>query len=301
LNGYVDNGTGFFRTRAGKDTRPERQAMISKDTDLPITRQCELLSLNRSTVYYRLQDVPEIDLELMRRIDEMHLKRPFYGSRRIRDWLQDEGHDINRKRVQRLMRQMGIRALYPRPRTSKPGKGHKIYPYLLRDLVIDRPDQVWATDISYIPMAKGFVYLVAVIDWYSRKVLSWRLSNSMDTEFCIEALEEALSRHGTPDIFNTDQGAQFTSEAFTDVLKEAGINISMDGKGRWIDNVFVERLWRSVKYEEVYLKAYETVAEARAGIGTYFQFYNSERRHQGLNRKTPDQVYRDNVEWSQAA
>ena len=275
--------------------------MINRDADLPITRQCELLSLNRSTVYYRLQDVPEMDLKLMRRIDEMHLKRPFYGSRRIRDWLQDEGYDINRKRVQRLMRQMGIRALYPKPRTSKPGKGHKIYPYLLRDLVIDRPNQVWATDISYIPMAKGFVYLVAVIDWYSRKVLSWRLSNSMDTDFCIDALEEALSRHGTPDIFNTDQGAQFTSEAFTDVLKEAGIDISMDGKGRWIDNVFVERLWRSVKYEEVYLKAYETVAEARTGIGTYFQFYNSERRRQSMNRKTPDQVYMGNVEWPQAA
>lgn len=231
--------------------------MINRDTDLPITRQCELLSLNRSTVYYQLQDVSEMDLKLMRRIDEMHLKRPFYGSRRIRDWLQDEGYDINRKRVQRLMRQMGIRALYPKPRTSKPGKGHKIYPYLLRDLVIDRPNQVWATDISYIPMAKGFVYLVAVIDWYSRKVLSWRLSNSMESDFCVDALEEALSRYGCPDIFNTDQGAQFTSEAFTDTLKEAGIDISMDGKGRWIDNVFVERLWRSVKYEEVYLKAYD--------------------------------------------
>lgn len=275
--------------------------MINKENDLPITRQCELLSLNRSTVYYRLQDVPEMDLQLMRRIDEMHLQRPFYGSRRIRDWLQDEGHDINRKRVQRLMREMGIRALYPKPRTSKPGKGHKIYPYLLRELVIDRPNQVWATDISYIPMAKGFVYLVAVIDWYSRKVLSWRVSNSMESDFCVEALEEALSRYGRPDIFNTDQGAQFTSEVFTTVLKEAGIDISMDGKGRWIDNVFVERLWRSVKYEEVYLKAYETVAEARSGIGTYFEFYNSERRHQSMNRQTPDQVYRGNVEWSQAA
>lgn len=275
--------------------------MINKDNDLPITRQCELLSLNRSTVYYRLQDVSEMDLKLMRRIDEMHLNRSFYGSRRIRDWLQDEGYEINRKRVQRLMRQMGIRALYPKPRTSKPGKGHKIYPYLLRDRVIDRLNQVWATDISYIPMAKGFVYLVAVIDWYSRKVLSWRLSNSMDTDFCIDALEEALSRYGHPEIFNTDQGAQFTSEAFTDVLKEAGIDISMDGKGRWIDNVFIERLWRSVKYEEVYLKAYETVAEARTGIGTYFQFYNSERRHQSMNRQTPDQVYAGNVEWPQAA
>ena len=199
------------------------------------------------------------------------------------------------------MRLMGIRALYPKPRTSKPGKGHKIYPYLLRDLAIDRPNQVWATDISYIPMEKGFVYLVAVIDWYSRKVLSWRLSNSMESDFCVDALEEALSRYGCPDIFNTDQGAQFTSEAFTDVLKEAGIDISMDGKGRWIDNVFVERLWRSVKYEEVYLKAYETVAEARAGIDTYFQFYNSERRHQSMNRQTPDQVYTGNVEWPRAA
>ena len=176
-----------------------------------------------------------------------------------------------------------------------------MYPYLLRDLVIDRPNQVWATDITYIPMAKGFVYLVAVIDWYSRKVLSWRLSNSMESDFCVDALEEALSRYECPDIFNTDQGAQFTSEAFTDTLKEAGIDISMDGKGRWIDNVFVERLWRSVKYEEVYLKAYETVAQARTGIGTYFQFYNSERRHQGMNRHTPDQVYMGNVEWPQAA
>ncbi len=275
--------------------------MINQDNDLPITRQCELLSLNRSTIYYRLQDVSETDLKLMRRIDEMHLKRPFYGSRRIRDWLQDEGHDINRKRVQRLMRQMGIRALYPKPRTSKPGRGHKIYPYLLRDRVIDRPNQVWATDISYIPMEKGFVYLVAVMDWYSRKVLSWRLSNSMESDFCVDALEEALSRYGAPELFNTDQGAQFTSEAFTEVLQEAGIEISMDGKGRWIDNVFVERLWRSVKYEEVYLKAYETVSEAKAGIGTYFQFYNSERRHQSMNRQTPDRVYTGNAEWPQAA
>lgn len=275
--------------------------MITKESDLPITRQCELLSLSRSTVYYQQQKVSDSDLTLMRRMDEMHLKRPFYGSRRIRDWLQDEGQDVNRKRVQRLMRQMGIAALYPKRRTSKPGKGHKIYPYLLRNLVIDRPNQVWATDISYIPMAKGFVYLVAIMDWHSRKVLSWRLSNTIDSDFCVEALEEALSRYGHPDIFNTDQGAQFTSDAFTGVLKEAGIDISMDGKGRWIDNVFVERLWRSVKYEEVYLKAYETVAEARTGIGTYFQFYNSERRHQSMNRQTPDQVYVGNVEWPQAA
>jgi putative transposase len=275
--------------------------MINQGNDLPITRQCELLERTRSTVYYQHQEVSEADLTLMRRIDEMHLKRPFYGSRRIRDWLQDEGHDVNRKRVQRLMRQMGITAIYPKRRTSKPGKGHKIYPYLLRNLVIDRPNQVWATDLTYIPMAKGFVYLVAIMDWHSRKVLSWRLSNTMDSDFCVEALEEALNRYGHPDIFNTDQGAQFTSEAFTGVLKTAGVDISMDGRGRWIDNVFVERLWRSVKYEEVYLKAYETVAAARTGIGTYFQFYNSERRHQSMNRQTPDQVYLGNVEWPKAA
>ncbi len=265
--------------------------MIDRELDLPVTRQCQLLDLNRSTAYYQRKPVSEADLMLMRRIDEMHLERPFYGSRRIRDWLQDEGHDINRKRVQRLMRQMGIMALYPKVNTSRPGKGHKIYPYLLRGLAIDHPNQVWATDISYIPMAKGFVYVVAIMDWYSRKVLAWRVSNSMDTDFCVEALEEAISRYGAPEIFNTDQGAQFTSEAFTGTLKAAGIHISMDGKGRWVDNVFVERLWRSLKYEEVYLKAYESVTEARQSIGAYFQFYNAERRHQGLNRKTPEQMY----------
>jgi len=275
--------------------------MITRESELPITRQCQLLKLNRSTVYYQPKPASEEDLKLMRRIDEMHLKRPFYGSRRIRDWLWEEGHDINRKRVQRLMRQMGITAIYPKAKTSKPGKGHKIYPYLLRNLVIDRPNQVWAADISYVPMAKGFVYLVAIMDWYSRRVLSWRLSNTMDSDFCVDALEEALSQYDSPEIFNTDQGAQFTSEAFTGVLKEAGVDISMDGKGRWMDNVFVERLWRSVKYEEVYLKAYESVAEARAGIGTYLKFYNSERRHQGINRQTPDQVYWGSVEWPQAA
>ncbi len=275
--------------------------MIDRDNRLPITRQCQLLQLNRSTVYYQRCPVSDEDLALMRRIDEMHLKRPFYGSRRLRDWLQDEGYAVGRKRVRRLMRLMGIMALYPKPRTSKPGKGHKIYPYLLRDLTIDHPNQVWATDISYIPMARGFVYLVAIMDWYSRKVLTWRLSNSLDSDFCVEALEEALSIYGTPEIFNTDQGAQFTSEAFTGVLKDAGVDISMDGKGRWVDNVFVERLWRSVKYEDVYLKAYETVSEARNGIGTYLNFYNSERRHQSLDRKTPDRVYMGNAEWSKAA
>jgi putative transposase len=275
--------------------------MITRKSDLPVTRQCQLLNLNRSTVYYPPRSVSADDLRLMRRIDEMYLKRPFYGSRRLRDWLQDEGITVNRKRVQRLMRQMGMVAIYPKARTSKPGKGHKIYPYLLRNLKIDRPNQVWATDVTYIPMAKGFVYLVAIMDWYSRKVLSWRLSTTMDTEPCVAALEEALARYGSPEIFNTDQGAVFTSEDFTGVLKQAGVDISMDGKGRWMDNVFVERLWRSVKYEEVYLKAYETVAEARQGIGTYFEFFNSERRHQSLNRQTPDQLYRGEVEWPRAA
>jgi putative transposase len=226
----------------------------------------------------------------MRRIDEMHMQRPFLGSRRIRDWLYEEGHDINRKRVQRLMRQMGIAALYPKKNTSKPGKWHKIYPYLLKGLDINRPNQVWCSDISYIPMAKGFVYLTVIMDWYSRKVLSWRVSNTMDSDFCVDALEEAIDRYGAPEIFNTDQGAQYTGEAFTSVLKAAGIKISMDGKGRWVDNVFVERLWRSVKYEEVYLKAYDSIAEARSGIGSYFEFYNQERKHQTLGT-TPDRMY----------
>ena len=199
------------------------------------------------------------------------------------------------------MRLMGIAALYPKPRTSMPGKGHKVYPYRLRRLKIDRPNQVWAADVCYLPMAKGFVYLVAIIDWYSRKVLSWRISNSLDSEFCVDALEEALAIFGRPEIFNTDQGAQFTSEAFTGVLKEAGVMISMDGKDRWVDNVFVERLWRSVKYEDLYLKAYETVAGVKAGIGAYFEYYNSKRRHQGLNRRTPDQVYQGGVVWPEAA
>jgi putative transposase len=275
--------------------------MIDRTHSLPVIRQCQLLDLSRSSVYYQPAGISAEDLQLMRRIDEMHLKRPFYGSRRIRDWLHDDGFLVNRKRVQRLMRQMGIAALYPKANTSRPGKGHKIYPYLLKGLDINRPNQVWATDLSYIPMAKGFVYVVAIMDWYSRKVLAWRISNTMDADFCVEALEEAISRYGAPDIFNTDQGAQFTSDAFTRVLKAAGIRISMDGKGRWVDNVFVERLWRSLKYEEVYLKAYETVAEARLGIGNYFRFYNRDRRHQSLERQTPDQVYEGSVMWPVAA
>jgi putative transposase len=275
--------------------------MIDRTHTLPVTRQCQLLNLSRSSVYYQPTGTSDEDLRLMRRIDEMHLKRPFYGSRRIRDWLQDEGFAVNRKRVQRLMRQMGITALYPKANTSRPGKGHKVYPYLLKGLEIDRANQVWAADICYVPMARGFVYVVAIMDWYSRKVMAWRVSNTMDAEFCVEALEEAICRYGAPEIFNTDQGAQFTSEAFTGALRAAGIRISMDGKGRWVDNVFVERLWRSLKYEEVYLKAYETVAQARQGMGNYFRFYNRDRRHQSLGRQTPDQAYEGSVMWPVAA
>ena len=227
----------------------------------------------------------------MRLIDEIHIDKPFLGSRGIRDRLLDYGQVVNRKRVQRLMRILGISAVYPRPSLSKPGTGHKVYPYLLRNVEITRPNQVWAADITYIPMPRGFMYLVAVMDWHSRKVLSWRLSNTMEAGFCVEALEEALMKHGKPEIFNTDQGSQFTSEAFTDVLKDAHVRISMDGKGRWVDNVFIERLWRSLKHEEVYLKAYEDVADARAGIGAWIEYYNSERRHQSLNRLTPGEVY----------
>jgi len=255
---------------------------------LPVRRQCSLLALPRSTFYHVPQPVSDEELAL---IDRCHLKYPFYGSRRIRDWLGDQGHRVNRKRVQRLMRTMGLAALYPKRNLSRANQAHKVYPYLLKGLVIDRPNQVWATDITYIPMARGFVYLVAVMDWHSRRVLSWRLSNTMDVPFCIDALEEAIQTHGPPEIFNTDQGSQFTSEQFTDVLKQHGIRISMDGKGRWVDNVFVERLWRSVKYEEVYLKAYDSITDARRSLGEYFAFYNAERRHQSLDRNTPDRVY----------
>ena len=269
----------------------ERRAKIHTTHALPKTRRCELLDVARSTAYYRSQPVSQADLELMRLIDEIHLQWPFYGSRRIRDELQGRGHRVNRKHVRRLMRQMDLRALYPRRRTSQPGNGHRVYPYLLRDLAIERANQVWATDICYLPMARGFMYLVAIMDWHSRRVLSWRVSNTLDTAFCIEALEEALQRFGAPEIFNTDQGSQFTCEAFTQVLKDHGVAISMDGKGRWMDNVFVERLWRSVKYEDLYLRAYETPAELRAGLTRYFKFYNSQRRHSALDRRTPDAVY----------
>lgn len=265
--------------------------MVDRKDPVPVTRQCALLELPRSTFYHIPKPVTDEELELMALIDRCHLKYPFYGTRRIRDWLDDQGHTVNRKRIQRLMRTMGIAALYPKRNLSLANQAHKVYPYLLRNLLIDRPNQVWATDITFIPMARGFVYLVAVMDWHSRRVLSWRVSNTLDTSFCTEALEEAIERYGAPEIFNTDQGCQFTSDDFTGVLKEHGIKISMDGKGRWVDNVFVERLWRSVKYEEVYLKAYDDIRSARVSLGNYFEFYNSERRHQSLDRQTPDQVY----------
>lgn len=265
--------------------------MVDRKEPLPVARQCALLDLPRSTFYHIPKPVTDEELRIMALIDRCHLKYPFYGSRRIRDWLEDQGRVVNRKRIQRLMRTMGIAALYPKRNLSLANQAHKVYPYLLRNLLIDRPNQVWATDITYIPMARGFVYLVAVMDWYSRRVLSWRLSNTLDTRFCTEALEEAIENYGAPEIFNTDQGSQFTSDDFTDVLKKHGINISMDGKGRWVDNVFVERLWRSVKYEEVYLKGYENVWEAEDSLEAYFGFYCHERIHQALGYRTPAEVY----------
>ena len=238
----------------------------------------------------------------MQRIDALHLKRPFLGSRRIADALTDEqGLRVNRKRIQRLMRTMGITALYPKPRLSRSAPGHRIYPYRLRALAIDRPNQVWASDITYLPMARGFLYLVAVMDWYSRKVLAWQVSNTLDDAFCVDALQRAIARYGRPEIFNTDQGSQFTGRAFTGVLEAHAITISMDGRGRWMDNVFIERLWRSVKYEEVYLKAYDSGRDAKAGLADYFAFYNASRHHQGLDRATPDQVYFDTQPLPQAA
>jgi putative transposase len=253
--------------------------MIEPEHQLPITKQAEVLEISRSSVYYRPRPVSDADLMLMRKIDELHLDYPFAGSRMLRNMLAQRGFEVGRRHVRTLMRRMAIETLYRRPNTSKPAPGHRIYPYLLRGLAITRLNQVWSTDITYIPMAHGFVYLVAVIDWFSRRVFAWRLSITMDVSFCIEALEEALSKNGKPEIFNTDQGSQFTSEAFTGRLKKKGIAISMDGKGRWCDNVFVERLWRSLKYEHVYLYAYESVAEARSKIGRYFEFYNGQRPH----------------------
>ena len=265
--------------------------MIDREHDLPITGQAKALGISRGSVYYLPRPVPAADLAAMRRMDEMHLEFPFAGSRMLRDLLNREGIQIGRRHVATLMKRMGIEALYRRPNTSKPAPGHRIYPYLLRGMTIDRPNQVWAMDITYVPMARGFVYLAAVVDWYSRRVLAWRLSITMEAAFCVEALEEALARHGRPKIFNTDQGSQFTSHDFTAVLIKAAIAISMDGKGAWRDNVFVERLWRTIKYEEIYLRAYDTVTEARASIGRYLGFYNARRPHSSLDRQTPDQAY----------
>jgi putative transposase len=255
------------------------------------TKQCEVLKLSRSGSYYEPVADSAEELELCRLIDEIHLDKPFLGSRRIRDELEDRGLAVNRKRIRRLMNKLSITAVAPGPKLSLPGKGHTIYPYLLRGVDVTRPNQVWAADITYIPMPKGFLYLVAVMDWHSRRVLSWRLSNTMEADFCIAAVEDALKLYGAPEIFNTDQGSQFTSAEFTQVLQAAGVKISMDGKGRWMDNVFVERLWRSLKYEEVYLKAYDNVGEAREGIGDWIKYYNTQRRHQGLGRRTPNEVY----------
>ena len=265
--------------------------MINRSHELPLTKQASLLNLSRSSLYYQSRPIAPADLAVMRRIDELHLNYPFAGSRMLRDLLRAEGIEIGRERVATMMKRMDITAIYRRPNTSKPAPGHKIYPYLLRNLAVTRPDQVWAMDISYIPMARGFVYLAAVIDWFTRRVLSWRVSITMEVDFCLAAVEEALGKHGRPEIFNTDQGSQFTSAAFTGLLADNAIAISMDGRGSWRDNVFVERLWRSVKYEEVYLRAYGSVPDARASIGHYLTFYNRVRPHSSLGRRTPDQLY----------
>jgi len=257
---------------------------------LSVVRQCKLLGISRPGLYYRPVEVSEEDLALMKMIDRQYLVTPFYGARRLAAWLRKQGYRVNRKRVRRLMQVMGLKAIYRRPRTSQPAPGHRTYPYLLGGMEITRPDQVWAADITYIPMARGFLYLVAIMDWCSRYVLSWRLSNTLDGDFCVEALEEAL-RKGRPGVLNTDQGAQFTTEAFTGMLERHGVKISMDGKGRYSDNLFVERLWRTVKYEEVYLKAYQDGREARIGIGDYFRFYNTQRPHQALGYRTPAEAY----------
>jgi putative transposase len=275
---------------------PDRRALLDRDhAGLSIRRQCALLSLARSGVYRPPAAATENDLALMRRLDELFTAWPFLGSRRMTAMLRTEGRVVNRKRVQRLMRRMGIAALGPKPRTTKPAPGHKVFPYLLREMTIDRPNQVWAADITYIPIGRGFLYLVAIIDWASRAVLSWRLSNTMDVSFCVLALEEALARFGRPAIFNTDQGSQFTSAAFTGTLAAAGVRISMDGRGRWMDNVFIERLWRSLKHEDVYLKGYADGREARAGIASWITFYNLQRPHQALGNRTPMAVWRDGI------
>jgi putative transposase len=275
--------------------------MIDRSHELPLARQAALLRLSRSQLYYEPRPVPAAELAIMRRIDALHLDYPFAGSRMLRDLLRGEGVVIGRELVRTMMRRMCIEALYRRPGTSKPAPGHKIYPYLLRGLAIERPNQVWAMDITYIPMAHGFVYLAAVVDWSTRRVLAWRLSITMEVDFCLEAVEEALATYGRPEIFNTDQGSQFTSAAFTGLLLENKIAISMDGRGSWRDNVFVERLWRSVKYEEVYLRAYASVGEARASLGRYLAFYNAIRPHSSLDARTPDNAYFNPLPHSVAA
>ena len=282
-------------------SRSIRRAMIDRDhQQLSLVRQCILLDVSRASVYYRSVPTRAEDLELMALMDRQYLKTPFYGSRKMKAWLLQQGYLVSRKRVRRLMRLMGLEAIYRRPNTSKPAPGHRIFPYLLKGVEVNRVDQVWAADITYIPMAKGFLYLVAIMDWHSRHVLAWKLSNTMDTSFCVAALEEALGK-GRPEIFNTDQGSQFTSEAFTQTLQEQRVQVSMDGKGRYSDNIFVERLWRSIKYEEVYLKAYQTVAEARTGINAYLEFYNRQRPHQALGYRTPAEVYQHGQEERAAA
>jgi len=273
---------------------PDRRARLDRDhLELSVRRQCTLLRVARSSVYRLARPANDDDVLMMRLIDELFTAWPFLGSRRLAVMLREKGYSINRKRLQRLMRKMGIAALGPKPRTTKPAPGHKIFPYLLRDLEIGRPNQVWAADITYIPVGRGFLYLVAVIDWASRAVLAWRLSNTMDVSFCVSALEEALARFGRPEIFNTDQGSQFTSAAFTGRLAAADVKISMDGRGRWMDNVFIERLWRSLKYEDVYLKGYADGREARAGIASWMAFYNLQRPHQALANRTPMAAWRD--------
>ena len=278
----------------------ERKNKVQTIHPLSISRQCRLMSLNRSSYYYQPVETSDDELILMRWIDEIHLRRPFLGIRRITDELHDAGCRVNRKKVGRLMKEMGIQALYPKPNTSKKHPQNKVYPYLLRNLTIDRPNQVWATDITYIPMDKGFIYLTVIMDWYSRKILSWRLSNTMDADFCIDAVEEAFDRYGEPAIFNSDQGSQYTSKEFIGAFKGCDTRISMDGKGAWRDNVFVERLWRSVKYEEVYLHAYESMSEAKQRIGVWIDYYNSERKHQTLGT-TPDLMYDEFSGLKQAA
>jgi putative transposase len=269
--------------------------MIDRSHPLPVRRQCQLLKLARSTAYYQPTPVSEAALALMRRIDALHLAHPFAGARMLRDLLRQEGHAIGRRQVATLMRRMAIEALYRKPSLSRRHPAHQVYPYLLRGLAIVRPNHVWAADITYIPMRRGFVYLFAVLDWASRRVLAWRLSNTLTTDFCLDAVREAITQYGCPEIFNTDQGCQFTSQEFTGLLKDQGIQISMDGKGCWRDNVFVERLWKSIKYEEVYLHAYDTVSAAHQGLERYLMFYNQTRPHQALDGQTPDQVYADNL------